>query len=84
MARVRFDDNAVRATGWVEARLVKPLRPLPGYTANTTITEWLTVNCRGAWASKAQGRSLRVRFADPEDRDRAVARFGAAARPTEG
>lgn len=74
MARVRFKDIEDRAD-WLEVRLRKP-EPPAGYTGNTVITEWLTVNCRGDWASKVERQLLRVRFADLADRDRAVARFG--------
>jgi hypothetical protein len=73
---VQFQSGEGQVEGWVEARLPKPRVAPAGYTANTVITEWLTVNCRGDWASHAVARELRVRFAETTDRDRAVARFG--------
>jgi hypothetical protein len=79
VGRVRFQKGESQGVGWSEARLPKPPTAPAGYTRNTLITEWLTVTCRGDWASHATSRELRVRFADPEDRLRAVARFGEAA-----
>jgi hypothetical protein len=76
VGRVRFQAAGQDSGGWSEARLPKPRSAPAGYTANTVITEWLTVNCRGDWASHAIARELRVRFAELSDRDRAVARFG--------
>lgn len=82
MARVHFKDIEDRGD-WLEVRLRKP-EPPAGYTGNTVITEWLTVNCRGDWASKVERQLLRVRFAERADRDQAVARFGSAAPSTGG
>jgi hypothetical protein len=72
---VRFQKENYGLAGWSEAWLPKPAPPA-GYTGNTVITEWLTVNCQGDWASPAGARALHVRFADADDRARAVARFG--------
>jgi hypothetical protein len=75
MSRVAYDDAAWQGSGWSVARLRRPSPP-PGYAGNTLVTEWLTVNCRGDWASRAGARSIRVRFSDPADQAQAVARFG--------
>jgi hypothetical protein len=74
--RVRFAE-AVRqawpAHGWI----VKPAAAPPGYTPNTVVTEWLTLNCREPWASQGQGDRLEVWFASEDDAHRARLHFGA-------
>jgi hypothetical protein len=80
MSRVRFQSKGEQPSSWSEAWLPKPAAS-PGYTGNTVVTEWLTLNCRGDWASRATASALQVSFADPEDRARAVARFGEAGAP---
>lgn len=75
MARVRYEALPGWRVGGLEASLRKPADAPRGYTRNTVITEWLTLNCRGDWGSVADSRFVRVRFADPEDWARATARF---------
>jgi hypothetical protein len=76
VGRVRFQSSGEQVEAWTEVRVPKPRVAPAGYTANTVITEWLTVNCRGDWASHAITREVRVRFAEALDRHRAVAHFG--------
>jgi hypothetical protein len=74
--RVRFAEAVMQAwpaRGWI----VKPAAAPPGYTPNTVLTEWLTLNCTGAWASQGQGDRLEVRFARDEDAERARSHFRA-------
>lgn len=73
MPRVRFEDVEAHASTLREARFRKAARPPEGYTGNTFITEWLTLNCKGNWGSQADNRSVHVRFADPDDHVRALA-----------
>jgi hypothetical protein len=69
--------QAVRAGwslgGWI---LKSPTAP-SGYTPNTVVTEWLTLNCRGDWACRGLGDRIEVRFDDAEDAERARAFFSA-------
>jgi hypothetical protein len=84
----RSGEGAVRLTWkavaddprFSECALAKPPAPPPGYTRNTVVTDWLTLNCRGDWASRGGRGSILVRFADPDDLRRARAQFPAAAR----
>lgn len=74
--RVRFAEavrHAWSARGWI----VKPAAAPLGYTPNTVVTEWLTLNCRGPWASQGQGDRLEVWFSSADDADRAQLHFGA-------
>ena len=74
--RVRFADAARQAwsdRGWI----AKPAMAPAGYTPNTVITEWLTLNCTGAWAAQGRGRRLEVVFAGEDDATRARAHFAA-------
>lgn len=48
-----------------------------GYTPIIYLTEWLTLNCRSDWASKARGAKVTVLFASERDHARALARFPA-------
>lgn len=73
MSRARYKELA---SGLASAALLKPAPPPGGYTGNTAITEWLTLNCRDRWASFSDGPVVRVRFVDPEDCARALERFG--------
>lgn len=74
MARVRYEELDGRARA--RATLLKPSPAPAGYTGNTAVTEWLILNCRGDFGSVSDGHAVRVRFADPEDCARALARFG--------
>jgi hypothetical protein len=76
MARIRLGEAAAGDAGFLAASLRKPSEIPRGYTGNTVITEWLTLNCRGDWASWSHGARVTVRFADARDRERALARFG--------
>ena len=71
--RVKFD-AAVFAACPGPGRILKPSTAPPSYTPHTVITEWLTLNCAGDWASKRQNRWL-VCFALPADAKRARAHF---------
>jgi hypothetical protein len=72
--RVRFAE-AVRqawpARGWI----LKPATAPPGYTPNTVVTEWLTLNCRDCWAGQGRGDRLEVWFASEDDADGARRHF---------
>lgn len=72
MSRVRFEEVGACGRQPCEARFRKPAAPPAGYTGNTVVTEWLTLNCRGSWGSRSDGRSVHVRFAEPDDCARAV------------
>jgi hypothetical protein len=76
MPRVRFGALPGRSAGGAEITVRKPQQAPPGYTANTVITEWLTLNCHGDWGSVSDGPFVRVRFAEAEDCARARVRFG--------
>lgn len=74
--RVRFPE--ARRAGWPErAWILKPSAVPAGYTPNTVVTEWLTLNCRGLWACQGHGERVEVRFADTIDAERARAHFSA-------
>ncbi|HEX3364575.1 hypothetical protein [Phenylobacterium sp.] len=74
--RVRFPE-ASRA-GWPERGwILKPATAPAGYTPNTIVTEWLTLNCRGLWACQGLGERVEVRFASAEDAERVRAHFSA-------
>lgn len=74
--RVSWVDMARRKDP-LAVRLRKPQTVAAGYTPNTLITEWLTVHCRGDWASQSRPTALLVWFADPADFARATAHFEA-------
>jgi hypothetical protein len=63
-------------TAFLQAVIRKPAEAPPGYTGNTVVTEWLTLNCRGDWSSQSEPTLLRVRFARRDDMERAFAVFG--------
>jgi hypothetical protein len=74
--RVRFG-QALEA-GWRDAGgILKPASAPAGYTPNTLETEWLTLNCTGAWAAQGRGHWLDVRFARTEDAVKARMHFAA-------
>jgi hypothetical protein len=60
--------------GWI----LKPSEAPAGYTSNTVLTEWLTLNCAGPWASQGHGHWIEVRFGQAADAARARAHFSAA------
>lgn len=64
--------------------MAKPPAAPPAYTGNTVVTEWLTLNCRGDWASRGGRGSILVRFADADDLRRARQRFPAPLRARAG
>jgi hypothetical protein len=72
--RVRFE--AAAQLNWPRwGRIRKPVDVPPGYTGNTVITEWLTLNCAGPWASKRSQFWLDVLFSAEADAERAIAVF---------
>lgn len=72
--RVRFEQ--AKAAGWSwTGRILRPETAPQGYTGNTVLTEWLTLNCAGAWASKRSRRWLTVLFAYEADALRAYQTF---------
>jgi len=75
MPRVQFAEFDARADTPFEALIPRPLDVPQGYTPVMLVCEWLTLNCYGDWACRANHKGLRVRFASRSDRDRAVARF---------
>lgn len=78
MARLRFSEAALRlGQDHYEAVFRRGARETPpGYTFNTLITEWMTVNCAGDWASSSlSGRGVVVRLFAKADFERARARF---------
>lgn len=76
MPRVRFE-LLDPSSGVQEVVLPRPHGAPDGYTPIILLTEWLTLNCRGAWASRAGPKGVRVRFSDGQDCTRALARFAA-------
>jgi hypothetical protein len=74
--RVRFPEAVRLGWRWC-GQVVKPAEAPPGYTPNTVVTEWLTLNCLGAWASEGHSDRLYVRFAREEDARRAREHFSA-------
>lgn len=76
MARVPYDQLSGAAGRGLQAAFRKPMAPPSGYTPNTVITEWLTLHCRGDWASLSDGPVVRVRFTVAADHAAARARFG--------
>lgn len=57
-----------------EASLRISERPPQGYTANTVVTEWMTLHCRGDWASQSAGAGrILVWWFSEADHDRACA-----------
>ena len=75
MPRLRFDQLSARPSGYQELVVSRPAAAPEGYTPLILLTEWLTLNCRGDWASRARGEEVVVRFADPIDCARASARW---------
>jgi hypothetical protein len=73
--RGRFG-QAVEA-GWGKGGVLKPPAAPAGYTPNTLVTEWLTLNCMDAWAAQGRGDWIEVRFARSEDEVRARDHFSA-------
>lgn len=69
--------RALLGRTYYEARIrTSGLPRSKGYTANTVVTEWLTLNCAGDWASTSlSGRAIVVRFFEAADFERARARF---------
>ncbi|MCR5879439.1 hypothetical protein [Phenylobacterium sp. J367] len=76
--RLEWQDTGEEGKGFWQARLRKPASAPPGYTRNTVVTEWLTLNCRGDWSSHSGTASLRVRFRSRDDLERALEMFGGA------
>jgi hypothetical protein len=75
--RVRFAE-AVRLAWPSRAWVAKPADAPAGYTPNTVLTEWLTLNCAGPWAAQGHGDHIEVRFERVADRERAQSHFAAA------
>ena len=74
--RVRFQ-KALRE-GWAAGGGVRRPAVAPaGYTPHTVITDWLTLNCAGAWASQVRRGWIEVHFASAADAARAKAHFAA-------
>ena len=75
--RARFGQAEAEGWRW-GAIILKPADPPAGYTANTVLTEWLTVRCAARWASHARRGWLEVRFEAEADYRAAQAHFLAA------
>lgn len=74
--RVGFDD--ARREGWTQAgRVAKPATAPAGYTPHTVVTEWLTLNCRGAWACQGRKHRIEILFREAADARRARLHFQA-------
>lgn len=71
--RVRFQAGV--REGWVRGGVFKPAVAPAGYTRHTAITEWLTLNCRGAWAGQTRNGWFEVQFELPADAARAEAHY---------
>jgi hypothetical protein len=71
--RVRF--QAGMRQGWVRGGVSKPLVAPEGYTRHTAITEWLTLNCRGAWAGQTRNGWFEVQFELADDAERAKTHY---------
>ena len=72
--RVRFS-QAVTEQWPHRGTVSKPGSAPAGYTPNTVVTEWLTLNCRAAWAAFGQNRRIDVRFSQADDAARARNHF---------
>ena len=55
--------------------LTRPPAAPNGYTPLILLTEWLTLNCRGDWASRAKGDEVVVRYASRADYSRVAERW---------
>ena len=75
MPRQRFEQLSAEPSGYHELVLLRPNAAPEGYTPLILLTEWLTLNCRGDWASRAKGDEVVVRFADQADRARAAGQW---------
>lgn len=84
MPRARYGQLADARVRGLQAAFRKTSAPPAGYTANTVITEWLTLHCQGVWGSFSDGPVVRVRFTDPQDLARALAYFGGRAIAADG
>jgi hypothetical protein len=73
--RVRF--QAGLREGWVRGGVDKPAVAPEGYTRHTAITDWLTLNCRGAWAGQTRNGWFEVQFEQDADAARAKAHYAA-------
>ena len=75
--RVRFQVSTEE--GWRYRGQILKVKGAPsGYTPNTVITEWLTLNCVGAWACRGRPRWIDVAFANRDDALRAGSHYRAA------
>jgi hypothetical protein len=72
--RVRFEQATAAGWPW-KGRILRPETAPAGYTGNTVLTEWLTLNCAGPWASKRRSRWLDVLFSSEADALRAYHAF---------
>jgi hypothetical protein len=73
--RVRFQAGV--RDGWVRGGIFKPAVAPAGYTRQTAITEWLTLNCQGAWAGQTRNGWFEVQFERAADAARAEAHYAA-------
>jgi hypothetical protein len=73
--RVRFQVGV--REGWARGGISKPAAAPEGYTRHTAITEWLTLNCRGAWAGQTRNGWFEVQFELPADAAWAEAHYAA-------
>ena len=76
MPRLRFKELGRRSPDVLELSATRPTEVAPGYTPIMLITEWLTLNLRGDWAMRVDTRTMALRFADADDRERAKAKLG--------
>jgi hypothetical protein len=72
MPRVHFDVFSTRPEGFHEVVVIRPVGAPKGYTPISLLTEWLTLNCRGDWSSRARKHGVVLRFAAAADYRRAV------------
>jgi len=73
--RVQFQKSI--PAGWSAGGILKPAMPPAGYTRHTAVTEWLTLNCLGAWASQSRSGWIEVHFDLASDHERARDHFKA-------
>lgn len=78
MPRVSFQTLESRTEGVHDAVVDLPRSAPGGYTPVIYLTEWLTLDCRGDWASRVKHRVATVLFTDPADHQRFLAHFGPA------
>ncbi|WP_372784586.1 hypothetical protein [Phenylobacterium sp.] len=76
MPRVRFGDLLQDEAEHLALTVSRPTAAAPGYTPTMLLTEWLTLNLRGDWAMRVDARSVALRFASSDDRERAKAKLG--------